>query len=123
MCFIKLFSFKDYGKKNDAGVVAFWTQFVGVFVTGSNDSNAKIAGFYLQTTAKNKRLKIGLYGLKNGYLNGRLIKLYQETAVTASIHFSEHFIHFLRAHLSLKLSNATQSTLEWMLLTFLPFAL
>ncbi|MBK7761908.1 MAG: hypothetical protein IPI46_13060 [Bacteroidetes bacterium] len=53
-------------KKNDAGLVVFWTAFGGAINKVSSDSSARIAGYCSLKIARNKPSRIDLFGLGSG---------------------------------------------------------
>lgn len=54
-------------KKSGAGHVGVYQLSAGVNSPVSNDSNAKIAEFFLQETDRHSVLKTDLFGLRSGF--------------------------------------------------------
>jgi hypothetical protein len=85
-------------KKNVVGLVEAYLLLSGVRNWVNKDLDVKIVAFYLPETIANSNCKIGLYGLKNGYWNGKPSKPLAVTATYRLIHCSAFFILSCSSH-------------------------
>jgi|TARA_R110002126_G_scaffold221018_1_gene366315 hypothetical protein len=64
----------ENSKKTDVGLAGIWRLFVGESRQENSDLNVKTVVFSSLVTPKNRHFGTVLYGLKNGFLNGRLLR-------------------------------------------------